>query len=72
MGQPSLPTVHKAYHYELSPTPAQAHALHELVWRCRVLYNTALEQRISWWRRTQSIVAPTVSPAAGRAVPAAS
>jgi putative transposase len=24
-----------------------------VLWRCRALYNTALEQRITWWRRGQ-------------------
>ena len=43
MGQPHQPTVHKAFTYKLKPTPAQAQALDEVLWRCRVLSNTALE-----------------------------
>ncbi len=26
-----------------------------MLWRCRTLYNVALEQRITWWRRGQGI-----------------
>jgi putative transposase len=33
------------------PTPAQERALDEVLWRCRALYNTALEQRITAWQR---------------------
>src|SRR5258708_5600451 len=38
---------------KLRPTPAQERALGEVLWRCRTLYNVALEQRIVWWRRGQ-------------------
>jgi putative transposase len=41
----------KAYKYKLKPTPDQARQLEEVLWRCRVLYNTALEQRITAYRR---------------------
>ncbi len=41
----------KAYKYKLKPTPEQAHQLEDVVWRCRMLYNTALEQRITAYRR---------------------
>src|SRR5262249_14425301 len=54
---PSQPTVHKTYQYKLKPTPAQEQALEEVVWRCRVLYNTALEQRITWWQRGEGLAA---------------
>ena len=43
----------KSYQYKLTPTPEQERALAEVLWRCRVLYNTALEQRLTWWRRGQ-------------------
>ena len=43
----------KSYQYKLTPTPEQERALAEVVWCCRVLYNTALEQRLTWWRRGQ-------------------
>jgi putative transposase len=46
-------TTHKTYKYKLTPTPAQAQALEAVLWRCRVLYNTALEQRRAWWGRGQ-------------------
>src|SRR5262249_7801323 len=47
------PTVLKTYQYKLQATPAQIRALEAVLWRCRVLYNTALEQRLTWWRRGQ-------------------
>jgi IS605 OrfB family transposase len=47
------PTVRKTYKEKLRPTPAQEQALDEVLWRCRTLYNTALEQRITAWRRCQ-------------------
>ena len=43
--------VRKTYKEKLRPTPAQARQLEEVLWRCRVLYNTALEQRIAAWER---------------------
>jgi putative transposase len=33
------------------PTPAQERQLEAVLWRCRVLYNTALQQRIMAWER---------------------
>jgi transposase len=44
-------TYHKTYKEKLRPTPAQEGALEVVLWRCRVLYNTALEQRITAWQR---------------------
>src|SRR5258708_35495723 len=49
----SRSTVRKTYKEQLRPTPAQEQALGEVLWRCRTLYNVALEQRIVWWRRGQ-------------------
>jgi putative transposase len=43
--------VRKAYKYKLKPTPEQERQLAEVLWRCRMLYNTALEQRITAYRR---------------------
>ncbi len=43
--------VRKTFKEKLRPTPAQERALDDVVWRCRVLYNTALEQRLTAWRR---------------------
>ena len=40
-----METVRKAYKYKLKPTPEQERVLAETLWRCRTLYNTALEQR---------------------------
>jgi putative transposase len=36
---------------KLKPTPQQERALAAILWRCRRLYNTALEQRITLWRQ---------------------
>jgi putative transposase len=44
-------TCHKTYKEKLRPTPTQERALGEVLWRCRTLYNTALEQRITAWQR---------------------
>src|SRR5262249_54110124 len=33
--------------------PQQERALEEVLWRCRSLYNVALEQRKAWWQRGQ-------------------
>src|SRR5262249_52090721 len=45
------PTVRKTFKEKLRPTPAQTRALDDVLWRCRTLYNTALEQRITAWQR---------------------
>jgi hypothetical protein len=45
--------VHKTFKYKLPSTPAQEQALETVVSRCRTLYNTALEQRKTWWERGQ-------------------
>jgi putative transposase len=47
----TVPTVRKTYQEKLRPTPSQERPLDEVLWRCRVLYNTALEQRIMCWRQ---------------------
>ncbi len=44
-------SLRKAYKYKLKPTPEQERAMAEVLWRCRMLYNTALEQRITAYRR---------------------
>jgi len=43
--------VRKTYKEKLRPTPAQEQAFDEILWRCRTLYNAALEQRITAWQR---------------------
>src|SRR5215467_8662380 len=45
------PTVRKTYKEKLRPTPAQERALDTVLWRCRDLYNTALEHRITAYQR---------------------
>ncbi len=42
---------HKAFKYQLNPTPEQARALEMVLWRCRTLYNIALEERKTAWER---------------------
>src|SRR5215467_8201659 len=49
-------TVRKTYKEKLRPTPAQEQALDEVLWRCRDLYNTALEQRIIAYQRRHASV----------------
>ena len=44
-------SLRKGYKYKLKPTSEQTRQLEEVVWRCRMLYNTALEQRIAAYRR---------------------
>ena len=41
----------KAYKYKLTPTPELARQLEEVLRHCRLLYNTALDQRITAYRR---------------------
>ncbi len=41
----------KTYKEKLRPTPAQERAPEEVLWRCRDLYNAALEQRITAYQR---------------------
>ena len=41
----------RAYKYKLCHTSAQEQALETTLWRCRTLYNVALEQRKTWWQR---------------------
>jgi putative transposase len=43
--------VRKTYQEKLRPTPAQERELERVLWRCRTLYNTALEQRIFLWKQ---------------------
>ncbi|HEX8033811.1 MAG TPA: transposase [Ktedonobacterales bacterium] len=45
--------VRKTFKYKLTPTPEQERALETVLWRCRTLYNVALEQRRTWWGRRQ-------------------
>jgi putative transposase len=44
-------SLRKTYKEKLRPTPTQERMLDEVLWRCRDLYNTALEQRITAWQR---------------------
>jgi putative transposase len=47
--------VRKTFKYKLKPTSEQARALETVLWRCQTLYNVAIEQRKTWWRRGQGI-----------------
>jgi putative transposase len=51
MDQQQSDCVRKTFKYKLMPTPDQARALEVVVWRCRTLYNAALEQRKTAWER---------------------
>jgi putative transposase len=46
-----METVRKTYKVKLRPPPQQERQLEAVLWRCRVLYNAALEQRITAWQR---------------------
>jgi len=46
----AVTTCNKAYTFKLNPTPAQAQVMETTLWRCRTLYNAALEQRIMLWK----------------------
>ena len=43
--------VRKTFKEKLRPTPEQQQALDVVLWRCRTLYNVALEQRRTAWER---------------------
>jgi putative transposase len=45
--------VRKTYKYKLQLTPAQEQLLDRTLLLCRQVYNTALEQRRTWWARGQ-------------------
>jgi putative transposase len=45
------PTGRKTSKEKLRPTPTQERALDTVLWRCRTLYHTALQQRITAWPR---------------------
>jgi putative transposase len=45
------PSVRKTYKEQLRPTPHQERQLEAVLWRCRTLYNVALEQRTTAWQR---------------------
>jgi putative transposase len=44
-------TVRKTFKEKLRPTPEQERVLDVVLWRCRTLYNVALEQRKTAWER---------------------
>src|SRR5260370_37473776 len=50
-GSMETPTGRKTYQEKLRPTPAQERELERVLRRCRTLYNTALEQRITVWKQ---------------------
>ncbi len=45
------PAIRQTYKEKLRPTPAQERELEGVLWRCRTLYNAALEQRVTAWQR---------------------
>src|SRR5215469_14265014 len=50
-GRQTMETMRKAYKEKLRPTPQQEQVLEHVLWRCRTLYNVALEQRKTAWER---------------------
>src|SRR5579859_951742 len=44
-------SVRKTYKYRLVPTSDQERALGAVLWRCRELYNAALEERKAAWEK---------------------
>ena len=48
--QPTDRTCRTTDKEKLRPTPTQERALEHVLWHCRSLYNTALEQRITAWQ----------------------
>ncbi len=46
-----MDTVRRTFKEKLRPTPDQERALDVVLWRCRILYNVALEQRKTAWER---------------------
>jgi len=44
-------SLRKTYKYRLKPTPEQERTLERVLWACRRLYNTGLEQRITLYRQ---------------------
>jgi putative transposase len=44
-------TCRTTFKEKLRPTPTQERELERVLWRCRELYNAALEQRITAWQR---------------------
>jgi transposase len=44
-------TMRKTFKEKLRPTPDQERQLDVILWRCRTLYNVALEQRKTAWER---------------------
>ena len=46
-----METGRKTYKEKLRPTPEQERQFEVILWRCRTLYNVALEQRKTAWER---------------------
>jgi hypothetical protein len=47
-------TVRKPYKYRLYLTPEQERMLDTVLWRCRTLYNVALEERKTAWEQRRA------------------
>ena len=50
-GSGNVETVRKTYQEKLKPTPQQEREFERVLWRCRTLYNTALDQRITLYKQ---------------------
>jgi putative transposase len=64
-------TIRKTFKEKLRPTPAQERMLNEILWRCRDLYNIALEQRITAYQRRRVSVSRYQQEAELKAIRAA-
>ncbi|HLY32715.1 MAG TPA: transposase, partial [Ktedonobacterales bacterium] len=51
MSATTLTTCRKTSQYKLAPTPTQEQALDGVLWACRTVHNTALEERKTAWER---------------------
>jgi putative transposase len=64
-------TYRTTYKEKLRPTPAQERELERVLWHCRMLYNTALEQRITAWQRCHMSITRSQQEAELKAIRAA-
>jgi putative transposase len=64
-------TCRTTFKEKLRPTLAQERTLERVLWRCRTLYNTALEQRITAWQRCRVCLTRSQQEAELKAIRAA-
>jgi hypothetical protein len=64
-------SLRKTFKEKLRPTPEQECQLELVLWRCRTLYNTALEQRITAWQQCRVSVSRYAQEAELKVYPSA-